>query len=206
MQCSDESVEFVYNIIAPKFDKTRYKVWSTVQNILDTFTVGSNNIDMGCGNGKNMIYRKDIDFYGIDISQSFIDICKSKGLNCHRSDVRNTSFNDNMFDNCISIAVIHHLDSQEKRIQAIKEMFRITKSGGTIFIYVWAKDQTNNRFNFNSNDMMIPFEYEGIKHYRYYHLYEKNELEYEVSITGYNYHVKSSGYEQGNYYIELIKN
>ena len=33
---------------------------------------------------------------------------------------------DNYFDNTISIAVIHHLDNSNKRVDAINEMFRVT--------------------------------------------------------------------------------
>jgi len=105
----DSDIEMTYDNIAYKFDKTRYRVWNAVQKVLDSFEKDSNNIDMGCGNGKNMLYRKDINFTGIDISQKFIDICEKKNLECYKSDVRKTIFENDKFDNSISIAVIHHI-------------------------------------------------------------------------------------------------
>ena len=49
-----------------------------------------------------------------------------------RVDIRHANFENNFFDNTISIAVIHHLDSKEKNMQ--NEMFGITKSGGDIYL------------------------------------------------------------------------
>ena len=138
---NDNNLKNVYENIATAFDKTRYRSWSTVERILDTFEQNTLNGDIGCGNGKNMVYRKDLKFIGIDFCKKFVDICKNKNLECYESDVRRTLFHNNYFDNTISIAVIHHLDSREKRIEAINEMFRITKNNGNIFIYVWALEQ-----------------------------------------------------------------
>ena len=60
-------------------------------------------------------------------------------------------------------------------------MFRITKNNGTIFIYVWAKKQPeNSRFKFDKSDTLVPFKYNDNIFYRYYHLYEENELMNEV--------------------------
>lgn len=42
---------------------------------------------------------------------------------------------------CISIAVVHHLASRERRCQALREMARILISGGKALVYVWAKNQ-----------------------------------------------------------------
>ena len=42
----------------------------------------------------------------------------------------------------MSIAVIHHFSSPERRLNAIKELFRIAKTGGKILIFVWALEQT----------------------------------------------------------------
>lgn len=44
----------------------------------------------------------------------------------------------------ISIAVIHHLATKERRMKAINEMVRVMVTGGTALIYVWAKDQQKN--------------------------------------------------------------
>jgi SAM-dependent methyltransferase len=206
MDINDNNLKNVYENIAPAFDKTRYRSWSTVERILDTFEKNSLNGDIGCGNGKNMLYRKELKFIGVDFCKKFVKICKDKSLECYESDVRNTPFIDNYFDNTISIAVIHHLDSKQKRIDAINEMFRITKVNGNIFIYVWALEQPeNSRHKFYRTDEMVPFKTKKNTYYRYYHLYRKNELEKELPFTNCNYNIIESGYELGNYYVYLKK-
>ena len=56
----------------------------------------------------------------------------------------NIPFTSNFVDHSISIAVIHHLQEKKERINAIQELIRITKSGGSILIYVWAFNQPEN--------------------------------------------------------------
>ena len=50
-------------------------------------------------------------------------------------------FSSNSFDACISIAVIHHLSTIERRANAIRELLRIVKPGGLVLVYVWAMEQ-----------------------------------------------------------------
>ncbi len=203
---SDNNLKFVYENIAISFDKTRYRSWTTVERILDTFEEYTINGDIGCGNGKNMLYRDDLKFIGVDFCSTFVKICKNKNLECYESDIRNTKFIDQYFDNTISIAVIHHLDTCQKRIQAINELFRITKKHGNIFIYVWAFNQPkDSRRQFKNHDEMVPFKTKNNTFYRYYHLYKKDELESEIEKSSYDYKIIESGYELGNYYIYLKK-
>jgi len=50
------------------------------------------------------------------------------------------------FDAVISIAVVHHFSTVSLRVQAISEMLRILKPGGTLLIYVWAYEQEHKKF------------------------------------------------------------
>jgi SAM-dependent methyltransferase len=131
-------VEQVYNNIAKEFSNSRYRVWSGVKKFLDLLPINTTNGDIGCGNGKNMMYRTDIQFIGYDISDELIKICLERNLNVHKGNILNLPITDNYFDNTISIAVIHHLEKQEDRIKALSELLRITKPGGKILVYVWS--------------------------------------------------------------------
>jgi hypothetical protein len=53
-------VKEVYEKIAGHFDTTRYAVWGCVKRFLDGVHKCSIVGDIGCGNGKNMAYRKDL--------------------------------------------------------------------------------------------------------------------------------------------------
>ena len=62
------NVQNVYDKIASDFDNTRYRPWSYVESFLDNVPSNSTIGDIGCGNGKNMLYRKDCTNLGCDFS------------------------------------------------------------------------------------------------------------------------------------------
>jgi SAM-dependent methyltransferase len=165
--------------------------------------------DIGCGNGKNMyLSRKDIKFKGMDFSKEFVKICKLKNLDVIEGNILDIPFEDNYFDNVICIAVIHHFSERKDRIKAIEELLRITKPKGKILIYVWAFAQPeNSKRKFKTRDEMVPYKkINGEVYFRYYHLYDKGELENDINqIKKYNFNLLESGYEYGNYYVIIEK-
>ncbi|EJW01765.1 hypothetical protein EDEG_00356 [Edhazardia aedis USNM 41457] len=65
-----------------------------------------------------------------------------------RGDILNHPFNSETFDYIMSIAVIHHLSTRERRINALKDMLRILKPKGKILLYVWSSDvSTQSKFS-----------------------------------------------------------
>ena len=124
------SVQKFYNSNSKRFSQTRYSVWESVKNFNNLIKSKSKILDAGCGNGKNMIYFKKNGhtFKGIDFSDSLLKICKAKDLDVLNSDIRSLPFENNTFDNTISIAVIHHLSNNNDRIKAIEELLRVTKN------------------------------------------------------------------------------
>ena len=48
---------------------------------------------------------------------------------------------DNSIDYIMSIAVIHHLSTSNRRLASLKEIYRVLKIGGRALIYAWAKEQ-----------------------------------------------------------------
>ena len=205
-------IKEVYNNISNEFDHSRFSVWSGVRNFLDTLQPNSLNADIGCGNGKNMLYRKDIKFEGYDISDEFIKICQNKDLYVKEGNILNLDILDNYYDNCISIAVIHHLKTVEDRLKAISELLRITKSGGRILIFVWAMEQPeDSKRKFTKSDELVPFKtLDGKIFERFYHIYKESELENEINLTkkiyNINFEIKSIFWEFGNWCAILKKN
>jgi tRNA (uracil-5-)-methyltransferase TRM9 len=197
----------VYSKIANNFSNTRYKTWQAVSEFIDSFQVNSINGDIGCGNGKNMLYRTDVKFEGIDLCDEFVEICKLRSLKVKKGNIINVPYIDNYFDNVISIAVIHHLERREDRIKAIKELIRIAKPGGKIMIYVWAFEQPEDtKRKFKTQDEMVSYNTkDGNIYYRYYHLYKQNELEDEICEICEKVNIIKSSYERGNWYIILEK-
>ena len=139
-------VHTVYEEIAGHFSETRYKPWPKVMNFLDAklSQPGAILVDVGCGNGKYLGHHKNAFQLGLDYSRNLLTFVQQKNQEALRSDILSIPFRDGVADACISIAVIHHLSTKERRIRAVQEIFRILKIGGSALLYAWAKDQEIN--------------------------------------------------------------
>ncbi len=180
MSIEDIHVKDIYNKIANEFDNTRYRPWSCVESFLGDVPVNSSIGDIGCGNGKNMLFRKDCINHGCDFSSGLVNICNKKGLNVINGDTLNIPFSDNSFDYTLSIAVIHHLSTEEKRKRAIAELIRVTKPNGKILVLVWALEQPEtSRRKFTQQSNMVDWKDKkgNLLGKRYYYVFKENELE-----------------------------
>ena len=203
MSIEEIHVKDVYNTIAKEFDTTRYRPWSCVEDFLDNIPKESVIGDIGCGNGKNMMYRKDCLNYGCDFSESLVNICLQKNLNVICGDILSIPYQTNSFDFTICIAVIHHLSTVEKRKKAIEELERVTKKGGKILVLVWAFEQEkDSRRKFTTQENFVDWrdKQQNLLGKRYYYVFQKNELESLVDEKK----IEKSFYEKGNWGI-LIK-
>jgi len=199
-------VQDVYDRIALDFSDTRYRTWTCVEDFLDNIPENSKVADIGCGNGKAILYKRDLLWSGCDNSKNLVKICEDRGLNVRIGDVLNIPYKDNIYDYTICIAVIHHLSTQEKRMKAVEELVRITKPGGQIFILVWSMDQPpSSRRKFTEQENYVDFcnKKKEILGKRYYYVFTQNELE---SLLPYNVEIVKSLYEMGNYGVIIKKN
>ncbi|XP_011196240.1 alkylated DNA repair protein alkB homolog 8 [Zeugodacus cucurbitae] len=153
-QLEEKNVHSVYDCIAPHFSETRHTPWPQVAEFLRSFQTGSVLLDIGCGNGKYLQCNNDALTIGCDRSSGLISACleRAKAINdnssylphAFRCDCLNVPVRSQSVDGCISIAVIHHLATAERRLASIREMARLLRRGGRALIYVWAKDQRAN--------------------------------------------------------------
>jgi len=202
------SVKDVYNKIANQFNYTRHRIWGSVKIFMDSLESKSKILELGCGNGKNMLYRSDLDIYGIDISIEQINICKNKLLKVEEGNITKLNFEDNSFDNMICIATYHHLDNDNDRQKCLKEMYRCLKNGGKILITVWAMEQQeDSTFHFTKTNELVPWKSkdDGNTYLRYYHIYRKGDLEDEIKRLCPEFIIENIGWELGNWYIILSK-
>ncbi|XP_058462051.1 alkylated DNA repair protein alkB homolog 8 [Malaya genurostris] len=139
-----DNVHKVYNEIAKHFSETRHSPWPKVNTFLSSLSPGSILLDVGCGNGKYLGLNPHIVALGCDRSNELLKVCINRDFNALECDCLVLPFRSASIDACISIAVIHHLATEQRRRQAICEIVRVLRPGGYALIYVWAKDQEAN--------------------------------------------------------------
>ena len=199
-------VHDIYEKIAHDFDNTRFCHWGSVKNFLDNLDNYSIIGDIGCGNGKYMKYNpenKEYTYIGIDTCKNLLNILKNNNKN---SDVilgngLNIPFRDNSFDAIISVAVFHHIFHNCDRNKFIIELLRILKPGGKIHFTVWCDQLKKKNMEFlGNNDYFILWKN---KYKRYYHLFNKEELEDLLSkIQNIKYDIS---YEMENWAVTIEK-
>ncbi|KAH7117772.1 S-adenosyl-L-methionine-dependent methyltransferase [Dendryphion nanum] len=166
-----EHVHSVYEEIASHFSSTRYKPWPIVERFLKELPDGSIGADVGCGNGKYLAVNPNVFIVGSDRSTNLVKIAK-------QHEPHATVVADNLslphpnysFDFAISIAVIHHLSTPERRTEAVKAVLDLlkrpsnlgldSKDGGRALIYVWALEQKDSRRGWDEDheqDVMVPW-------------------------------------------------
>ena len=64
-------------------------------------------------------------------------------------------YRDESIDALLSIAVIHHIATAERRVHALRELARVLRVGGRVMISVWAMEQKYRKFE--SQDVLLPW-------------------------------------------------
>jgi len=186
----EQHVHAVYEQIASHFSSTRYKPWPIVESFLQGLPAGAVGLDVGCGNGKYLTVNKDVFIVGSDRSSNLVQIAaKHEPHSTIVADTLALPHQAGRFDFAISIAVVHHLSTPERRREAIQSILECLRKGhGKALVYVWALEQKGSRRGWDEGgeqDVMVPWVMKvGKKNggsddssektfQRYYHLYRK---------------------------------
>jgi tRNA (uracil-5-)-methyltransferase TRM9 len=184
MEVESKYVTEVYEEIAKDFNRTRFCIWRFVGEFLNVKSSEMLGLDIGCGNGKNILCNPELNIVGVDSCKPLVKICQNKGINVKLQDCCNLKFPTNHFDYAMSIAVFHHLASDLRRRHALKEMIRVIKPGGQGVFSVWSyENQTGqNKMKirmFSKGDELIPWVRRQDKKtfMRYYYIYDRALLD-----------------------------
>jgi ubiquinone/menaquinone biosynthesis C-methylase UbiE len=173
--------EEVWNRIADKWEAYVVKKIPIVEGFLK----GKKGlvVDIGCGNGRNMLKISGISYYGVDFSEEMIKnaekYANNEGIDA-RLFVRGVDkldrevFKDNMFDYGLFLATLHCIEGDVKREKALKEFYRVLKKGGEGLISVWNSE--DKRFYGLSGDVYMSWRKEGRDIMRHYYLYNPDEF------------------------------
>jgi alkylated DNA repair protein alkB family protein 8 len=138
-------VHKVYDAIAPHFSATRFAKWPKVALFLNSLEAGSVIADAGCGNGKYLGLNPKCLFVGCDISPPLVEICTQQGHEALVADALHLPYRTGFCDAAISIAVLHHLSNEGRRVRAIEELLRVVHKKGKVLITVWAVEQEDKK-------------------------------------------------------------
>ena len=206
-------VHQVYQDIASHFSSTRYKPWPIVERFLKDRAPGSIGVDIGCGNGKYLAVNPDIFIVASDRSVNLVKIASQHQPHSSLvADGLNLPHPLGFFDFAISIAVVHHLSTPQRRIQAVAAILELLRrpigaeTGARALIYVWALEQKHSRRGWDEGDdqdVMVPWVMKqgpepGKTFSRYYHLYRQGELEHDIVEAGGV--ILEAGYEKDNWW------
>ncbi len=179
-----------YNQIADDFSRTRNYIWEELGFFREYALRGDKVLDLGCGNGRlyELLKEKSVDYYGIDNSEKLIEIAKIRypKVKFLVADALNLPFPDSFFDKVFSIAVLHHIPSEELRLKFLEEIKRVLKPEGFLIITLWkfhaskdlyliSKYAILKLFGKSKLDWKDFFEPWGKKTERYYHCFSKKE-------------------------------
>jgi len=182
-----------YNKIADHFSETRKYPWKDFEFLFEEVPAKSRVLDMGCGNGRfyQLLKDKDVSYIGIDKSERLIEKARERYPEPEFlvGDGLSLPFKDESFDFVFSIAVLHHLPSEESRIQFLSEARRVLKKSGKLKFSVWdllSTDKPIYRRNLKEKlsgkiglrDIFLPWKNEAgeVVTERYYHAFKESEL------------------------------
>lgn len=148
-------VHDVYDQLAPRLARPR--LWPRVHQFLRDLELGSLVADVGCGGGQ-YLEAGGLGALGCERSGALARVATSCGGGGHQvvlGDALALPFRDEALDAALSVAVLHHLASTERRVQALRELARVLRVGGRVLITVWAMEQTQRKFE--SQDVLVPY-------------------------------------------------
>jgi tRNA (uracil-5-)-methyltransferase TRM9 len=147
-------------------------------------------LNVGCGNGADFIPFKDsFELHGVDFSAGMLRQAEryaakySFTARLVEADARHLPYPDDSFEWAVAVAVYHHLETEEDRLRALRELHRVLAPGGEAFITAWNRWQL--RFWLRRRDILVPWRQRDKTLYRFYHLFSGHELKSLVRQAGF---------------------
>ena len=117
-------------------------------------------LDVGCGTGANIEMLSAYgEAEGVDVSDDALEFCRRKGLKVQKGLAETLPYGDDSFDLTTALDVVEHLDDD---IAGLKEMYRVTRSGGyslifvPAFMWLWGvqDDISNHRIRYTKSQIV----------------------------------------------------
>ena len=162
-----------------------FRQWSIFRRELEDLAVRWREgclLNVGCGHGPDFLpFRQGFRLCGLDFSGEMLRQARRYARKFDyeaelvRADMVALPFTDAAFDYAIAVASYHHLRGQARQLTALRELYRILKTGGEAFVTVWNRGQV--RFRGGPRERMIAWRTGEKVVLRYYRLFSYDELE-----------------------------
>jgi ubiquinone/menaquinone biosynthesis C-methylase UbiE len=199
-----QQVNETYEEIAEEFSNTRNYYGEEFKMFLPYIKKNSRIADLGCGNGRVAGFLNDnfpapFSYTGIDNSKKFLSISKKRYPN-HKfihGDLLKLPLETNSIDFAVCVRAFHHIPSKAYRLNSLKEIHRILKKDGILFLSVWNLNKKKYLLNhiasyirwiftlgsYEKNDLIIKW---GNNNKRYYHAFTAKELHNLLIQSGFS--------------------
>lgn len=116
-------------------------------------------LDAGCGPGRytQIFAEQGTEVISYDFSRSILKLLQKKWghlkLTLVQGDIQILPFKNNQFDTVLMLDVLHHLETKDMRMNAIKEAFRVAKN----YVFLDVKNRYNPYLWYRYRKMTDPF-------------------------------------------------
>ena len=138
-----QEVSSFYESQGAVFSSKRTWPWDLMRLMADRLEPGNLLVDVGAGNGRLAdALPQGVRYLGIEPSFALREEATMRFADRVDREVRPGSLSgldlpDASADAVACIAVLHHIPSREWRLDAVRELHRILKSGGILLVTVW---------------------------------------------------------------------
>lgn len=197
-------VELDYDTIAKHFSNTRLAAWpefETFESLITQYKEDCSVLDVGCGNGRlaEIVNKIKASYTGLDVSEQLLS--EARTLYPEHTFVHGTMlqlpFVDSTFTIVAAVASVQHIPSINYRLQALRELYRVSQPGGSLFMTNWNLHQTilpdyftaaKKQFGdqWETGDALVPWKNDqgDLQAMRYYHGFTETELTHLLEQAG----------------------
>lgn len=208
-----------YESTADAFDRSRQKTWEDFDFFTPYLKKNAHVLDVGCGNGRLLNYLRPFSFqsyFGIDPAARLLKKARaqhpSRFIHFRVGDFFDIPKMSRSFDAIFCIAVLHHVPSRERQIQALRNLLPLMTQNGLLYLSVWnlyrwryfryflkaffASIATfGDRF---PKDLFVPWGKQN-RRWRYCHAFSSRELLNLIKASGFE--VVASSSSKGNHLV-----
>ena len=188
----DKELQQVWDTLSDSWTNVRAWPYPEVREFSRNISNGL-VIDIACGNCRNLLPFKNIECVGMDFSKGMIreakKYIKKNGMkvNLVIGEATKLPFKQNISTTVIYTSSISHIRKKEDRIKSLEEIKRIGKKNFKMIISVWNRWQVRfiwklikSYFFGDYPNVYVDWNYHGVIHKRFYHLYTQREMESDL--------------------------